>query len=213
MLQDACSTLQTLKLVGHEAFKEIWQCWVSNKIDCELKEVEVDSFSNLKYIFPSTMLPILLKKLEKLVLRNCISLTNVFQPMRKNDSNMAFESLKIIRVKGCDCLQRLLLPSTYPGLREIDISDCQNLVEIFIDLEIKVDKKCFPDLESIVLENLPVLSSLSLEAFEFPKLKHATIVKCPSIKTFSSNVAAESNHFMDKVNSFITYFLCYIIGQ
>ncbi|KAK4253304.1 hypothetical protein QN277_010627 [Acacia crassicarpa] len=199
---DACLKLQTLKLVGNKTFEEIWQGKVSNIniTDCELEEVEVDSFSKLRNIFPSSMLPKLSEKLVKLVVRNCSSLSDVFQLMSENHSITAFQNLKIVRLKGCDSLQRLLLPCNYPILTEIDISDCQSLEYIFIDT-INAEEICFPHLKSIVLENLPKLSSFSLETFEFPTLTKARIVNCPAIQTFSRDVSAETNNFMDTVSS------------
>ncbi|KAK4253308.1 hypothetical protein QN277_010631 [Acacia crassicarpa] len=199
-MMDACLKLQTLKLVGSKTFEEIWQDKVSNIniTDCELKEVEVDSFSRLRYIFPSSMLPKLSEKLVTLVVRNCSSLSDVFQLMSENHSITAFQNLKIVRLKGCDSLQRLLLPCNYPSLTEIDISDCQSLEYIFMDTQINAEEKCFPNLESIVLENLPMLSSFSLEIFEFPKLHKARIVYCPAIETFLRKVLAKVSNFIDK---------------
>ncbi|KAI9085100.1 hypothetical protein K1719_032916 [Acacia pycnantha] len=193
---DVCPKLEKLKLVRNESFEEIWQTQGSHIPKCELKEIEVDSFSNLGYIFPSSMLQIMSEKLEKLVVRNCSSLSDVFQP-RESDSIKAFENLKILTVKGCGSLQRLLLPSSYPNLTNIDISDCKILQEIFIDRKIKAEEKCFPNLKSIILENLPVLSSFSLELIEFPKLQKARIVNCPTIKILSGNVSDKAGNSID----------------
>ncbi|KAI9085108.1 hypothetical protein K1719_032924 [Acacia pycnantha] len=190
---DTCPKLERLMLVGHKSLEDIWQGHVCNIPDCELKQVEVDSFTKLRYIFPSSKLQILLGKLETLVVRNCTSLSDVFQ-IRDNDSIMTFQNLTVIRVKGCDALEHLLLPFRYHKLTEIDISDCQSLRQVFVDTKIEADEKSFPDLKSIVLENLPMLSNFSLETFEFPKLEKARIVNCPEFKTFSRNVSARANN-------------------
>lgn len=198
-LQGVCSKLQTLKLVGNESFKEIWDGQISNISECELKEVEIESFSKLEHIFPSSMLPTLYKKLESLDLRKCISLVTVFQ-MKENDPNK-FENLTTVTLKDCDSLEKLLLPCSYPSLTKIDISNCKSLKEIINDKERKGE--CFPQLKSIILENLPALSSFSLEISEFPKLQKVRIVKCPAIKTFSRSVSAEANDSKDKVYIYI----------
>ncbi|KAF7845334.1 putative disease resistance protein [Senna tora] len=227
-IMDVYPKLQILKLVGLDTFEEIWQQGLfSTKSFCELKELEAHTLGNLKYIFPSSMLP-RLEKLETLVVNECSSLNNVFQlthnmvielPMLRNlilsrlpslkhvvdkNSIMVLQNLEIIKVKCCDFLRHLLLPySSCLKLKEIEISECKVLEEIFIDTQEEIrDGKAIRHLESLILENLPKLSHLPLENFEFPSLVEVRIVDCPLLNTYkpgnTEDVCCTADFFTNK---------------
>ncbi|KAF7844626.1 putative disease resistance protein [Senna tora] len=207
-MMDVYPNLKILELLGLDSLKVIWQGFDSTKSFSELEELEVDTLCNLEYIFPSSMLP-RLKKLKTLFVRNCSSLRNVFLLTEKQDIklSMAFQNLKIVQVQSCDSLRHMLLPSNCLNLEALEISECKNLEEIFIDTEEeKRDAKVLPHLKSIILENLPKLSNFSLETFKFPSLVKVKIVECPALKAFkpgsTRNVSAPVNNFFSDMDNF-----------
>ncbi|KAJ7973517.1 Disease resistance protein [Quillaja saponaria] len=138
--------LQNLKLVNVGDIEEIWQGMVPARSVSELSELEVDFCGKLTYVISYNVLP-RLQNLEKMVVKNCDSVREVFQLHGKFDSlspmlsrlrelvltslpnlmhviNMesvagmrVFENLQVLQVNGCDCLRTLFLPFAANSLK------------------------------------------------------------------------------------------------
>ncbi|KAI9072438.1 hypothetical protein K1719_045599 [Acacia pycnantha] len=116
------------------------------------------------------------------------------------------ENLGRLVVRNCNFLGRLVLPSNCFNMKEIKISDCKILKEICIDPEQqKMDEKTIPNLEYIVLENLPKFSFFSLETCEFPSLRKLRIVNCPTLVTLPKNVSAKVDNSLNKHSALVLF--------
>ncbi|KAF7845532.1 Disease resistance protein RPS2 [Senna tora] len=185
-----------------------------------LSELELDGCGKLRYVIPSDILP-RFQNFKKLTVSNCDSLEEVFafhgelSPgvtmlsqlnelvltqlynlvhviNTKFGNARFFESLKILRVEYCKSLKQLYLPFLAGSLKltEIKISDCETLKEITMTKDI-----LFPELNSIVLANLPNLSAFSPGTSELPSLESLKVVNCPALKIFvSKDLPSTSNN-------------------
>ncbi|KAI9085096.1 hypothetical protein K1719_032912 [Acacia pycnantha] len=169
-MMDSCLKLQTLKLVGSKNFEEIWQGKVSNIniTDCELKEVEVDSFSRLRYIFPS-------------ILENL--------PMLSSFSPEIFEFPKLYKARIVNC------PAIKTFSREV-LAKASNFIEKDFSSESPLfghgKRRLPPQLEELELSDLPKMQLWNKEPQipVFEKLTSLKIIGCGSIeKLFSVSVA------------------------
>ncbi|KAJ7973523.1 Disease resistance protein [Quillaja saponaria] len=210
-----------LELVSLDNFEEIWQGMVPPVSFSDLEELVVDTCDKLIYVIPSHKEPRLMN-LKKLNVKNCSSLKEVVHLHDSDQSPVLsqiqelvltslptlmhvcnpefssiriFENLQILKLNSCGCLRKLVFPSILE-LVEVEISDCDVLEEIFLEGRGETSEKIvFHHLKSIVLKNLPKLSTLFLTTLEFPFLEELTVDECPGISTFPSGTAAGDNFF------------------
>ncbi|KAJ7978147.1 Disease resistance protein [Quillaja saponaria] len=215
---EAFPKLQKLTLVSLRNFEEIWQGSVTQESSSELRELVVDTCGELIRVIPSQMLSTF-KNMQRLRVENCESVREVF-PLHEPHSIVlpqlselvltslpnlihiinrqlvgpsVFQNLKILRVQGCCCLINLCLPlASCLKLKELKISDCKNLEEIFTKVGRKTDD-LFHDLHTVVLESLPKLSTFCLETFVLPSLVKLIIADCPALKKFPPELNGMGN--------------------
>ncbi|KAI4345915.1 hypothetical protein L6164_013000 [Bauhinia variegata] len=190
----AYKNVENLKLVSLHKLEEIWKGFSSPTSFSELKEVEVNNLSKLKCAISSKML-LILKNLEKLTITNCCSVIEVFELHEGSDfpsarfppSTPGLPKLRILQVKSCDNLQHLVFPPhCLNKLKSLEISKCAVLEQVFQFTDFHIRQET--DLEFIVLEQLPKLSSFCWEKLEFPSLVEARVIDCPELKIFPSGI-------------------------
>ena len=102
-----------------------------------------------------------------------------------------FQNLRDLIVKGSGNLKYLLSSSTATfmvQLKYLDVEDCKVMEEVLLteDLGEKiVPKVLFPQLELLILKDLPVLKRFCVGSnIKFPSLKDMVIEKCPKLESF-----------------------------
>ncbi|KAM4119363.1 hypothetical protein ACJW30_03G052800 [Castanea mollissima] len=103
-----------------------------------------------------------------------------------------FQNLRDLKVKGSGNLKYLLSSSTATfmvQLKYLDIEDCKVMEEVLLieDLgeEEIIPKELFPQLELMILNDLPVLKRFCVGSnIKFPSLKVMSIEKCPKLESF-----------------------------
>ncbi|KAG6681893.1 hypothetical protein I3842_13G112200 [Carya illinoinensis] len=136
---------------------------------------------------------------ESLVFDNLTELSLLFLPKlvhiwKKGPQEIrGFGNLKILRVDGCGSLKYLFSPSVAKllvKLEKMEVTDCNEMNEILAKgLEGDEEKRkviVFPQVNSLLLKNLPKLKCFCNEAnaFEWPSLETIRILKCNSLKIF-----------------------------
>ncbi|KAA8539273.1 hypothetical protein F0562_025965 [Nyssa sinensis] len=109
-----------------------------------------------------------------------------------------FPNIQILKVNGCGCLRYFFSASIARCLKQlkvVEIADCKLLKHIIVKEKEVTDKISFPSLYSLVLEDLPSLTTFSegSESFEFPSLVTLRISQCPKVKSFSSALSGMSD--------------------
>ncbi|XP_031253827.1 uncharacterized protein LOC116111818 [Pistacia vera] len=144
-----------------------------------------------------------LKNLETLEIRSCDSLKEVFDTQGQLNADghtlkeshqevLDFKNLKSCKVHNCCNLRRIFTPSIILGLvqlQEIEVKNCALMEEIILKEEEKeadIEKIMIPQLNSIILESLPNLTSFysGMKTLECPALKAIIVVECLQIETF-----------------------------
>ncbi|KAI4345908.1 hypothetical protein L6164_012994 [Bauhinia variegata] len=214
--------MEILKLQGLVNIENIWQGSFSSRSFSALKDIEVNTFGKMKYVIPSNMLPVL-RDLEKLTVKNCdllieilqvnegfefapsefpkprtlilIGLPKLLRIIKEPVGSKIFENLQSLQVKRCDSLQNLVFPSScLQKLRKLEISECEILERIIFRKEGSETETTH--LESIVLEQLPKLSTFFQEIFQFPSLREISVIDCAELKTFPSGFfSPATSHF------------------
>lgn len=189
----------------------------------KLEKLTVRNCGSLKAIFPFHgefhSAQSMLSKLTELVLTHLPNLEQVINKIF--DSTTFFGKLQILRLKDCNSLKYLFLPFVAGSLmlRELEISDCMTLEEIYVTKgEDMTDKILFSHLESIALENLPMLSTFSPGTIEFPSLKTLRVENCPALKTFVSGfhkmkASSPNYYFLNSVSIYHFRIQLYIRWQ
>ncbi|KAK6921624.1 NB-ARC, partial [Dillenia turbinata] len=103
---------------------------------------------------------------------------------------LSFHNLKRLKVENCNQLRYLCSVSTAKSLVKLQVltlNGCKELEEVIIEEE-ENDKIEFPQLVSLVLEELPRVSSFCPEGctLELPSLRTLSVRKCPQLKTFTA---------------------------
>ncbi|KAL6212646.1 hypothetical protein ACLB2K_017864 [Fragaria x ananassa] len=108
-------------------------------------------------------------------------------------SPQAFQNLGGIYIRCCHRLRTLLSPSVARGLvklQRLTIGECSSIKEVVVvaaaEGEETEDDNMFPQLHTLVLENLPSLGSFSEGKYNFkwPQVKDIKIINCYSMKKF-----------------------------
>ncbi|CAK7340829.1 unnamed protein product [Dovyalis caffra] len=132
----------------------------------------------------------LLSKLERFQLIDLLKLRNVWN--ERLHRIFDFRGLKLLKVHNCRSLKNIFTPSiaaVLVQLQELEVKWCPMIEEIItkgLEEEVKTEKIIFPQLNSIILESLPNLTSFycGRGVVECPSLKIVCIVDC--LSTFSS---------------------------
>ncbi|KAI9085128.1 hypothetical protein K1719_032944 [Acacia pycnantha] len=163
-----CPKLQKLKMAGLEMLEDIWQGQDYRIPLCDLKNVEVDSFSKLRDMWIAKS-----ENLGRLVLRNCNSLGRLVLP--SNCFNM-----KEIKISDCNILKEICIEPEQQKMDEktiplIEYIVLENLPKFsFFALE-----TCeFPSLRKLRIVNCPTFVNNSLN-------KHSELVLFKDIKEVS----------------------------
>ncbi|XP_027341001.1 uncharacterized protein LOC113854286 [Abrus precatorius] len=145
----------------------------------EIFDIEDDKQNhNIHEMFP---------QLNTLALSNLNSLTCLWN---KEPQVPFFSNLMSLQIVHCDSLKSLFSTSSAKNLGKLKmfkLCDCEKIEEV-----ISIDKnesvsKIFPEVECLVLKNLPKLVSFCQQngTFEWPKLQTVRVSNIPSMKTFS----------------------------
>ena len=175
-----------------------------------LRELVVDDYGISSVAVPSNLLPFL-NGLQKLELRNCDSVEQVFGPALPNVDGRTFEhlsqvwsdvpngflnfkNLKVLKIRNCRSLRNVFTPGMCLGLvqlKEVEVKSC-DVVEFIVaeDGAVEgtfVNEIKFPLLNSITLESLPSLNNFNSGSgvVHCPTLKAITIVDCPTTFAFA----------------------------
>ncbi|XP_031247968.1 uncharacterized protein LOC116105696 [Pistacia vera] len=195
--------LEHLKLSEYPRLGEtVWNVQVPSGIFNNLKSLVLDVFLDTLTAIPSSVLSAF-KNLETLEVRSCGSLKKVFDMdtqqnadghtlKKTNQEALDFNNLKSLKVHNCCNLRYIFSPSIISSLaqlQEIEVKNCALIEEIITKEEEKeahIEEIRIPQLNSIVLESLPNLTSFcsGINALECPALKAITMAKCPEIETF-----------------------------
>ncbi|XP_059429129.1 probable disease resistance protein At4g27220 [Corylus avellana] len=99
-----------------------------------------------------------------------------------------FENLSFLKVQGSSNIKFLLSLSTarfMVHLKHLHVLECKVVEEILVTEELVIPKVLFPQLECLLLKNLPFLERFCTGSnIEFPSLKKVVIQHCPKLKTF-----------------------------
>lgn len=152
-----------------------------------LVKLKLCKMPRLKHIWKENSQPFI--KLQKLVVSECDSL-ETFVP-----SSTFFENLKKLKVSRCQQLTSLLTPSTVKSLLQLKkmvIFECQKMTEVVANEGSEGDKITFSQLKSLELRCLRDLTKFHSGNCKiiFPSLEKLTVVACPQLKIFSSEVSA-----------------------
>ncbi|KAJ0087495.1 hypothetical protein Patl1_06989 [Pistacia atlantica] len=195
--------LEHLKLSEFPTLEEkVGNSQVPIGLFCNLKSLVLDVFLGTLSAIPSSVLSAF-KNLETLEVRSCGSLKKVFDMdtqqnadghtlKKTNQEALDFNNLKSLKVYNCCNLRCIFTPSIISGLaqlQKIEVKNCALIEEIIMKEEEKeahIEEIRIPQLNSIVLESLPNLTSfcLGINILECPALKAITVAKCPKIETF-----------------------------
>ncbi|KAG7950172.1 hypothetical protein I3843_13G098800 [Carya illinoinensis] len=176
---------------------KIWSLIQSNLVESlqDLEKLDVHACDLLEVIFQLEGLHVK----ESLVFDNLTELSLLFLPKlvhiwKKGPQEIrGFGNLKILRVDGCGSLKYLFSPSVAKllvKLEKMEVTDCNEMNEILAKgLEGDEEKRkviVFPQVNSLLLKNLPKLKCFCNEAnaFEWPSLETIRILKCNSLKIF-----------------------------
>ncbi|XP_042939229.1 uncharacterized protein LOC122274265 isoform X8 [Carya illinoinensis] len=128
----------------------------------QLKHLHIQNNDNIKHILESGTSVVAFPILETFVLKNMISLVEIFQGNLPLES---FKNLKVLKVDNCEKLIFIFSSSIARGLsllEELNITRCNNMVAIFVKeeedgIEDQGDMMLFGRLQTLVLRDLPKL--------------------------------------------------------
>ncbi|PWA65779.1 NB-ARC domains-containing protein [Artemisia annua] len=150
-----------------------------------------------------------MQKLQVLNIRDCKSMTEVFETQEINKSGtdagkslprleyittLKLPKLKILKIQGCNLLEHIFTFSTLQSLtqlEELKVKHCKAM-EVIVRKENEEQKTAsdvvvFPHLKSLKLVNLPnfVGFFLGKNEFTWPALEKVVISECPQITVFT----------------------------
>ena len=138
-------------------------------------------FPNLETLEPSSI------QSEEILLHNQHRASSSFKL-----TNPRFQNLRDLNVKGSCNLKYLLSSSTATfmiQLKYLLIEDCKVMEEVLLTEDLGeediIPKELFPQLELLILIDLPVLKRFCVGSnIKFPSLKDMLIEKCPKLESF-----------------------------
>ncbi|XP_031272206.1 uncharacterized protein LOC116130617 [Pistacia vera] len=219
------SNLEHLKLSEFPTLKErFWDAEVPTSLFYSLKLLVLDMCLDTSTAIPFHVL-CNLKNLEKLEIRSCDSLKEVFDmegqlnvdghTLKKSHQEvLAFNNLKSFKVHNSCSLRCIFTPSIILGLaqlEEIEVKNCALIEEIISKEEEKeadIEKIMVPRLNSIILESLPNLTSFysGMNTLECLALKDITVAKCPQIETFVfADIKHQSDHIVPLLSEKVVF--------
>ena len=164
-----------------------------------LRELVVDDYEISSVAVPSNLIPFL-NGLQKLELRNCDSVEQVFGPALPNVDGRTFEHLSQLKELQLIDLPRLRqvwsdVPKgflNFKNLKVLKIRNCRSLRNVFTPgmclglVQLKeVEVKSCDVVEFIVAEDGAV-EGTSVKEIKFPFLNSITLESLPSLKNFNS---------------------------
>ncbi|KAJ0086265.1 hypothetical protein Patl1_07018 [Pistacia atlantica] len=219
------SNLERLKLSEFPTLKErFWSAEVPASLFYSLKLLVLDMCLDTLTAIPFNVL-CNLKNLEKLEIRSCDSLKEVFDmegqlnvdghKLKKSHQEVLdLNNLKSFEVHNCCSLRHIFTPSIILGLaqlKEIAVINCDLIEEIISKEEEKeadIEKIMITQLNSIVLESLPNLTSFysGMNTLECPALKAIAVAKCPQIETFVfADIKHQSDHIVPLLSEKVVF--------
>ncbi|XP_044495963.1 disease resistance protein RPS2-like [Mangifera indica] len=179
--------------------EKIWNGQVPINFFGNLKSLVVDKFLDISIGISSNVL-CCFKNLELLEVKSCESLEQVFDLEENHQEISGIEKLKSLKIDNCNSLRCIFTPAILLGLvqlQEIEVKNCA-LVEEIIKKEEKKDgvsdKIIIPQLNSVMLESLPSLTSFysGRNILECPPLETIVIKDCQKVqmKEFNIHLAA-----------------------
>ncbi|XP_031270765.1 uncharacterized protein LOC116129150 [Pistacia vera] len=179
--------------------EKLWNGQTPIDLFWNLKSLEVDNFSDMSSAIPSNVL-CGFKNLEMLDVRSCESLEQVFDLEENRQEILGLKKLKSLKIGNCNRLRYIFTPWILLGLVQLQAIEVKNcaLIEVIIKKEPQKDavsdKIVIPQLNSVVLESLPNLTSFysGSEILECPPLETIIIKDCQKIhmKEFGIHLAS-----------------------
>ncbi|KAM0058245.1 putative AAA+ ATPase domain, P-loop containing nucleoside triphosphate hydrolase [Helianthus debilis subsp. tardiflorus] len=199
----------------HDQFQSaqviIGACWSLCQYPRQISIDNCDTVSNLIPWYAARQM----KRLEKLKIKFCKTMMEVFESDSiNNDNNNAEEgnaaltsptlknnaivvpqlsNLKIVCIIGCDILSHVFTFSTLESLKqlkELRVEKCYAL-QVIVKEESGTSSKVvvFPRIETLELDDLPNLEGffLGMNNFRWPSLDNVMINDCPQLLVFTSD--------------------------
>ncbi|KAK4253301.1 hypothetical protein QN277_010624 [Acacia crassicarpa] len=201
-----CPKLQTLKLPGLAMLEDIWQGQDYRIPLCDLKDVEVDSFSKLRYMWIAKS-----ENLERLVVRNCNFLGRLVLPSNCfNMTEIKISDCKILEEICIDPEQQKMNEKTipnlgyivlenlpklsffsletceFPSLRKLRIVNCPTLVTLPKNVSAKVDNSLNKQLELVLFEDIKEDSPPGVGKMKIPpQLESLELMGVPNLQLWT----------------------------
>ncbi|CAH2048039.1 unnamed protein product [Thlaspi arvense] len=136
-------------------------------------------------------LPVTMKKLRYFSICGCkiseikmVKISNkskMISPLH-NPRNIRFSSLSEVFIKDCERLRELTWLMFAPNLRSLHVRGANELEDIINKEKASKEDVPFPNLISMILENLPMLKNIYWRPLPFPCLKKIYVERCPNLK-------------------------------
>ncbi|XP_044495960.1 probable disease resistance protein At4g27220 isoform X2 [Mangifera indica] len=179
--------------------EKIWNGQLPNNFFENLKSLVVDKFLDISTGISSNVLRCF-KNLELLKVKSCQSLEQVFDLEESHQEISGLQKLKSLKINNCNSLRSIFTPAILLGLvqlQEVKVKNCALIEEIIKKEEEKdgvSDKIIIPQLNSVMLESLPSLTSFysGRNILECPPLETIIIKDCQKVqmKEFNIHLAA-----------------------
>ncbi|KAH9687048.1 hypothetical protein KPL70_014621 [Citrus sinensis] len=180
--------LEVLLIELMDNLRKIWHHQLASESSSKLKNLEIIGCDNLMNIFPPL---VQFPSLEELHISSMVKLRKIWQHQLVSES---FNKLKNLGISVCDNLVNIFPPlvGIPSSLVNLTIRQCEKIEEIIghVGEEVKENRIVFNELKLLKLYDLPRLKSFCLKnyALEFPSLEEVSITHCLNMKTFSQGI-------------------------
>ncbi|VVB11467.1 unnamed protein product [Arabis nemorensis] len=158
-----------------------------------LRRLSIKNCHDLEYLVTPTddendWLP----SLEVLTLHSLHKLSRVWG---NSVSQECLWNIRFINISHCHKLKNVSWVPQLPKLEVIDLFDCRELEELINEHESPSveDSALFPSLKTLVIRDLPELSSILPSQFYFQKLETLVITNCPKVKKLPFQETVQMN--------------------
>ncbi|XP_061947707.1 uncharacterized protein LOC133671089 [Populus nigra] len=203
------TSLETLKLSSLLVpdLRSIWK----GLVPCNLTTLEVKRCQRVTHVFTNSMIASLIQ-LKILEISDCEELEQIIAKDNDDENNQilsgsdlqsaCFPNLCRLEITACNKLKSLFpvaMASGLKKLRELKVRKSSQLLGVFGQDDhaspVNVEKEMvLPDLQELLLVQLPSISSFSLGCsnFLFPHLKKLEVDGCPKLTTESATTSNDS---------------------
>ncbi|TXG49631.1 hypothetical protein EZV62_025506 [Acer yangbiense] len=196
--QSPASFFSNLKSLVMDECTDILKAISDNLLRClnSLETLDVRNCDLLQEVFDLEELNAdrHLEVLSKLSEFSLVDLPRLQHIWKKNHPQvLGFRNLKLMKVDNCRSLKYIFSPSVAFGfvqLQELEIKNCAIVEAIIVIEEERISNTLFPNLNRVVLDDLPKLTSvcnLAGNSIKLPSLAELLIQNCLNMQMFNSN--------------------------